>query len=77
MEQKVFEILESICGTDEVREDKDINLFEVGLLDSLGVIELLIQLEEGLGIKIEPTEVLREEIETPNKILEYLAKRGV
>lgn len=76
MEEKVFEILESVCGTDEVREEKDIQLFENGLLDSLGVIELLLEIEEKLGIKIQPTEVKREDISTPNKIIEYLSKRG-
>jgi D-alanine--poly(phosphoribitol) ligase subunit 2 len=75
MENKVLDILESICGTDEVRVDKDIKLFEAGLLDSLGVTELLIAIEDELGIEIAPTEVTREDIETPNKIIEYLAKR--
>lgn len=76
MEEKVFDILVEICGVEDVREDSDINLFDNGLLDSLGVIELLLAIEEKLGIKIEPTEIEREEIETPKKIVEYLSKRG-
>ncbi|NEZ47913.1 D-alanine--poly(phosphoribitol) ligase subunit DltC [Clostridium niameyense] len=75
MEQKVLEILVDICGDDEVTEDKDINLFESGLLDSLGMIELLIELEKVLNIKIQPTEINREDIETPNKIIELISKR--
>ncbi|HAG43643.1 MAG TPA: D-alanine--poly(phosphoribitol) ligase subunit 2, partial [Clostridium sp.] len=35
MENTVLEILEDICGTDEFKEDLDINLFDAGLLDSL------------------------------------------
>lgn len=76
MEDKVLDILESICGTDEIKKDKDVNLFETGLLDSLGVTEFLIQIEEELGIEIAPTEIVREDIETPNKIIGYLSKRG-
>lgn len=76
MEEKILDILETITGVDEVKEDRDINLFENGLIDSLGVIELLVQIEEKLGIVIEPTEVEREQIETPNKLIEYLSKRG-
>jgi len=76
MEERVIDILESICGSDEVKDDKDVNLFETGLLDSLGVTELLIQIEEELGIDIAPTEVTRDDIETPNKIIEYLSRRG-
>ena len=75
MEGKVLEILESICGTDEVKENLDLNLFEDGLLDSLGIIELLLQLEETLGVKIEPTEIERETIETPKKIIDYINNR--
>lgn len=76
MEEQVLEILEGICGVDEVREDKDVDLFETGLLDSLGIIELLLQIEEKFGIKIQPTEVERKDIETPNKIIEFIAKRS-
>jgi len=76
MKDKLLDILESICGTDEVKKDLDINLFEEGLLDSLGVTELLIEIEEKLGIEIAPTEIVREDIETPNKIIAYLSKRG-
>jgi D-alanine--poly(phosphoribitol) ligase subunit 2 len=76
MEEKVLDILISICGVDEVKQDRDIDLFETGLLDSLGIIELLVQIEEKLGIVIEPTEVEREDINTPNKLIDYLAMRG-
>lgn len=76
MNEKILEILEEICGTDEVRNDLDIDLYESGLLDSLGTIELLIKIEEELGIKIEPTEIEREQIQTPNKIIKYLSNRS-
>jgi len=76
MEEKVLEILEELCGTDEVRENRDIDLFETGLLNSLGVIELLLQLKDKMGIVIQPTEITREDIETPNKIINYLVKHA-
>ena len=52
-------------------EDKDINLKEEGLMDSLAFVELLVRLEE-LGIEVAPTEVTYEEIDTPNKIIDYV-----
>lgn len=76
MEEKVLAILEELCGTDEVRNDKNLNLFETGILDSLGVIELLIKIEENFGIKLQPTEVQRTDIDTPQKIIDYLKKRS-
>ena len=53
MEEKVLDILEKICGTDEVKQNKDIHLFDEGILDSLGFIELLVDLEEKLDVKID------------------------
>lgn len=76
MEEKVLQILVDISGVDDIREDRDTDLYETGLLDSLGTIELLIQIEEKLGIKIEPTEVSRDEINTPNKLIKYLSMRS-
>ncbi|HAZ37321.1 MAG TPA: D-alanine--poly(phosphoribitol) ligase subunit 2 [Clostridiaceae bacterium] len=75
MEEKVLSILEDICGTDEIKNDMDIDLFENGLLDSLGVIELIVDIEDNFNIKLEPTEVKREDISTPRKVIEYLSKR--
>lgn len=75
MEEQVLEILVDVCKDDIVKEDKDVNLFDTGLLDSLGVIELLVEIEEKLSISIEPTEVERSQIGTPNKIIEYINKR--
>ncbi|APF28125.1 D-alanine--poly(phosphoribitol) ligase subunit 2 [Clostridium sporogenes] len=75
MEQKILDILVDVCGDDEVIEDKDINLFDSGFLDSLGVIELLLQIEEVLDLKIQPTEITRQDIQTPNKVIELILKR--
>lgn len=76
MENTVLEILEDICGTDEFKEDLDINLFDAGLLDSLGSIEILLELEERLGIRLQPTELERSDIETPNNLIAFLKKKG-
>lgn len=77
MEETLLDILEELCGTDEVRNDLDLNLFDDGLLDSLGVIELLLSIESKLQISIQPTEITREQIATPRKIIDYLnTKKG-
>lgn len=77
MEEKVLQILEEISGTDEVREDLDLDMFEAGLLDSLGTMELLMKIESVFGIRLQPTEVDRNEISSVNKIVELLNKRGL
>ena len=74
MEERIIEILEEICEDEVVYEDKDINLKEEGLMDSLAFVELLVRLEE-FGIEVAPTEVTYEEIDTPNKINKYVSER--
>jgi len=69
MEEKILDILEDICGDDIMREDRDIDLLEEDMMDSIDYTELLIAIEEQLGIIIAPSEVKREDMNTPNKII--------
>lgn len=75
MEDIVFEILKDICGED-LRGEERVNLFQTGRLDSLGTIELFVAIEEKLNIILDPAMVNRSEIDTPEKIVDYLNKIG-
>ena len=75
MEERILEILEEICEDEVVYEDKDINLKEEGLMDSLAFVEMLVKIEEIFGLSIAPTEVTYEEIDTPNKVISYIENR--
>lgn len=71
-----LEIMENVCETDEVREDLDMNLFEAGLMDSLSIISLLLEIENKLGIKLQMTDIDRSDIETVNNFEAFLEKRS-
>ena len=71
-----LEIMENVCETDEVREDLDMNLFEAGLMDSLSIISLLLEIENKLGIKLQMTDIDRSDIETVNNFEAFLKKRS-
>lgn len=75
MKDKVLEIFIEVTGNDEIAEDFDLDLFEAGLLDSLAIIEVLIQIEEKLGIKLQPTDLEREDMSTVNKLAAFLENR--
>ena len=79
MKQKVIDtvlnLLEEICGDDVIRSDMDINLPEEDLIDSLDYTELLVGIEDALGVVMAPSELKREEMDTPNKIIEQVMKR--
>lgn len=76
MKEKVLDILEELCEDDIVKKDMDVNLFETGLLDSLAFVELLYSFEENFGIIISPSEINREDVSTPNKIITILEERN-
>ncbi len=78
MEEKILEILAEKCGVEpeDLSEDMDIDMFEEGLLDSFAMLGLIVEFEEQLGIKLEITEIDRKDINTPNKVIEHLSKRG-
>ena len=68
-------MLEDICDDDAVREERDIDLFDAGLLDSMAAIELLVAIEEDFGVQIAPTAVDRDEMNTVNKIIHQIEVR--
>ena len=75
IESRVLEMLEEICDDEAVREERDVDLFEAGLLDSLAAIEVLVGIEENFGVEIAPTAVERKELNTVKKIIEQIAVR--
>jgi D-alanine--poly(phosphoribitol) ligase subunit 2 len=72
IKDEVIMLLAEVCQDDVVKENPDIDLFENGLLDSFGIIELLVGLEEKFGLMIPITEVEREVWNTPNHIAEQV-----
>jgi D-alanine--poly(phosphoribitol) ligase subunit 2 len=71
----ILQELEKITGTDQVQRDLDLSLFDEGLLDSLGTMELIVDLSEQLGISISPAEIDRQQWATPRKIIAYLEEK--
>ncbi|BCA85259.1 D-alanine--poly(phosphoribitol) ligase subunit 2 [Enterococcus saigonensis] len=69
MKDTVLNILEEITGTDEVKENLDVNLFDEGLMDSMATVQLLVELEGQLDVQVPVSEFDREEWDTPNKII--------
>lgn len=75
VEAKLLDMLEEVCDSDEVRTHRDEDLFELGLLDSMAAVELLVDIEDTFGMSIAPTEVEREEMNTVNLIIHQVEIR--
>ncbi|ANZ94828.1 MULTISPECIES: D-alanine--poly(phosphoribitol) ligase subunit DltC [Brochothrix] len=71
---EVLNILEELTGSDEVKTNPDIDLFDEGLLDSMGTVQLLIEIESVLDITVPVSEFEREEWATPTMIIKKVAE---
>ena len=65
----VLDILADLTGSDDVKKNLDLNLFETGLLDSMGTVQLLLELQSQFGVDAPVSEFDRKECDTPNKII--------
>jgi D-alanine--poly(phosphoribitol) ligase subunit 2 len=52
-----------------------VELFESGLLDSIAYMELLLEIERELGISVAPSEVEKEDVDTPSKLIEVVLNK--
>ena len=75
VEEKVSALIVQVCDTDEVLSDPDLDLFEAGLIDSMGFVELLFGLEQEFAIQVPPTEIERDDVSTVTKILAFVNEK--
>lgn len=72
---RVLSALRTVTRTPEVQRDLDLDLFDLGLLDSLGVVELMVLLADDVGLALSPAEFDREDWATPRKIVAFVESR--
>lgn len=53
----------------------DTPFLERGIVDSTGMLELIMFLEETYDIKIEPEEMLPENLDSVNKVVQFLGRK--
>ena len=74
-QERVIDLLVDITRADEVRTDPELPLYELGLIDSLGTVELLVALTQEFAVDISPTEIDRTIWATPRKIADFVDGR--
>jgi D-alanine--poly(phosphoribitol) ligase subunit 2 len=75
LSDKILRHLASICGTDEVRTNPDLALYEREVLDSMKTVEFIVAIEEEFGLHVSPAELERQIWATPRKIIADLEHR--
>lgn len=72
IEKTVLELLTTICGTKKVQKDLTINLIQEGYLDSMGVVELLTEIEDEFDVEIPLDTFAPDDFCTAEKIINYI-----
>lgn len=75
VESAVLEVLEGIVQTDEVKKNPNLPLFDSGLLDSIGVVQMLAALQQKCGVEIPLTDFDASTWDTPAHIVENVRGR--
>lgn len=65
----VIDIIDNLFMED-ISDMMDEDLFDAGVLDSMGTVELVIELEEKFNIKIPVSDMGRDDWNTGNKIIQ-------
>ena len=70
MKEKILKVLESF--NEEIVEDTGRNLFDAEILDSFGIVELVIELEDAFNIVIDVDLVTPENFGTADAIVQLV-----
>ena len=68
IESEVIEIIDELFMED-VSDMMDEDLFDAGVLDSMGTVELIVEIENRFDIRVPVTEFGRDDWNTANKII--------
>ena len=67
-------ILENyLFSDDEAALGDDDSFLDGGILDSMGILELIEYLDEGLGIKVEGDELVPDNLDSINSLLKFIS----
>lgn len=75
LSEQALRMLVEVTGIDQVRMSLDLPLYEHQIMDSMKTVELMLLIEEELGLKISPAEFERESWSTPRRIIADLERR--
>lgn len=70
-------ILENYLFSDDQNALKDDDSFlDGGILDSMGILELIEYLDEGLGIKVEGDELVPDNLDSINSLIKFIGAKA-
>ena len=76
-ELRRFIIDNFLFGVEDSQFSDDDSFLEKGLIDSTGVLELVAFIEEQYGIRFQDDEIIPENLDSINKLIQFLNKKLV
>ncbi len=73
--EQVIDVLARVAETEEVRTNPDLALYDLQILDSMKTVELIVALQQEIGVEISPAEFDRDAWATPAKMVADVQKR--
>ena len=73
----IFTFLKTQFAIDTEELNDNTGLFSEGLLDSFSIVDLVMFIENTSGIKMQPTDVNLDNLDSVTKILAYVSREGV
>ena len=70
----IFNFLKTQFAIDEKDVDENTGLFSEGLLDSFSIVDLVVFIENTSGVKMQPTDVNLDNLDSVAKILNFVSK---
>jgi len=75
LRERVLAVIAEIAKDDEPVHNPDVHLYESGLIDSFGTVELMVALEAEFGTAFSPAEFDPAAWATPNQIVGIVRER--
>jgi D-alanine--poly(phosphoribitol) ligase subunit 2 len=72
---RVLNVLAGVTEIDDVRNEPDVRLYDLQILDSMKTVGLIVAFSTEFGVEISPAELDREDWATPRKIVTYMERR--
>ncbi len=71
-------ILENYLFTDDgTLLENDVSLIDTGVVDSTGILEVIEFIQNEFKIKVEDDEMIPENLDSVNRVVAYLGRKGV
>ncbi len=75
-QEELIQLLVEVTGSNEVRKNPQLKLYDTQVLDSMRTVELFLALDERWGINISPAEFDRDAWATPAQFIQDVEARA-